>query len=179
MSNKMLVTVDLTVDEIAELRNFSKNMGFDRAMDLLGKIRNSIRQPTEMYVIARHDHEGHQELDCSGLQVYPDRCVAQEDLDRFLMKTGQEVVPLEVTHEPTLYGLGDQRETWPTRRTHRHYLSREAWLAKYAGLPGEPQETSIARARVYLEAKNMDMVPCVDCDDTVCHGWTLVRKESK
>lgn len=42
-------------------------------------------------------------------------------------------------------------------------LSKEQWLSKFGGLSH------------LSEPENWEVVPCVDCDDNICHGWKVER----
>jgi hypothetical protein len=47
----------------------------------------------------------------------------------------------------------------------KHMLSMERWIEMYGG-------------QHLIDHFNLEVVPCGDdCDDTVCHGWKVVRKE--
>jgi hypothetical protein len=41
-------------------------------------------------------------------------------------------------------------------------LTRRQWITRYGG-----QER--------LDAEQMTVVPCIDCGDSVCHGWKVVN----
>jgi hypothetical protein len=41
-------------------------------------------------------------------------------------------------------------------------LTKEQWIKRYGGLS-------------QLRAERMTVVPCVDCTDSVCHGWKVVN----
>lgn len=45
-------------------------------------------------------------------------------------------------------------------------LPKDEWIALYGG-------------QAVLDAEGFDVVPCgTDCEDSVCHGWRVVRKET-
>ena len=39
-------------------------------------------------------------------------------------------------------------------------LSKQAWINKYGGIE-------------LIRSEGMMVVPCINCDDTICHGWKL------
>ena len=42
-------------------------------------------------------------------------------------------------------------------------VSKERWIEMYGG-------------QAVLDREGLDVVPCVDCTDSLCHGWMVVRK---
>lgn len=45
-------------------------------------------------------------------------------------------------------------------------LTRWQWIERYGG-------------QALLDAEGFEVVPCVDCDDHICHGWRVVPKEQR
>ena len=39
-------------------------------------------------------------------------------------------------------------------------LTKDEWIERYGG-------------QALLDADGFDVVPCVNCDDSVCHGWRV------
>ena len=49
-------------------------------------------------------------------------------------------------------------------RTNVEKLTKEEWVARYGG-------------QALLDREGLEVVPCLDCRDSICHGWR-VRKRS-
>lgn len=43
-------------------------------------------------------------------------------------------------------------------------LTREQWVERYGG-------------QALLDREGFDVVPCFSCNDPICHGWRVQRKE--
>lgn len=44
-------------------------------------------------------------------------------------------------------------------------LTKAQWIEQYGG-------------QAVLDREGFDVVPCVDCGDSICHGWRVVRREA-
>lgn len=45
-------------------------------------------------------------------------------------------------------------------------IPKSEWIARYGG-------------QALLDREGFKVVPCNNCDDPICHGWRVVRREDK
>jgi hypothetical protein len=45
-------------------------------------------------------------------------------------------------------------------------LTKDQWIRKYGG-------------KELLAKERLEVVPCTDCQDTICHGWKVIPKSNE
>ena len=92
----------------------------------------AVHTTDSVHLIVGVDHgDGHYRLDTGAVLGYARRVVAQEDLNRYLFKTGYAILELPIVDRPQILPSSrEQQEAWEVRERvgYPYDRSAESWL---------------------------------------------------